>query len=423
MPEVYGTGTGRTRFIPQGQQLTWTISSNDTSLLSYNTLQQRVMPIIPTYECAGADCQLQMVWSRGFATTCECGQHHCTDCRGAIDDGAWRCEDCEENYAPCEWCSEEVNQGRATYTHPLLCPGCTSNDAVECQDCSEIGHLDDRYCCEECDEYFCDSCYDDHYGGHNNGRIPEVHDHSYTPHLVFHGDGPRFLGVEVEVDYGDDADPLINLAGEEFGHIYLKEDGSLGIMGVEIVTHPATLDYHLNEFPWKEVIKAAKAGGYRSHSTTTCGLHVHVSREGMGDTPQKQDLTLSNLIILFYKHWEKMVQFSRRDPSTLYQWAKGNHTYKYSDTPEFTDEELQHCKGRDRYVAINSLPDFTIEFRMFRGTLNYETLMATLEMVDHMVSLAMDYTSKQIYKLTWADIKTAAGKYTYLPEYLEKQCV
>lgn len=51
--------------------------------------------------------------------------------------------------------------------------------------------------------------------------------------------------------------------------IYIKHDGSLND-GMEIVTHPMTLDYHLNEMPWREVMSKAISFGYISHKTRTC---------------------------------------------------------------------------------------------------------------------------------------------------------
>ena len=50
---------------------------------------------------------------------------------------------------------------------------------------------------------------------------------------------------------------------------------------MELVTHPMTLEYHLNEMPWEEVLRKAQSMGYLSHAAGTCGLHVHISRSGV----------------------------------------------------------------------------------------------------------------------------------------------
>lgn len=43
------------------------------------------------------------------------------------------------------------------------------------------------------------------------------------------------------------------------------------------------LDYHLKNIPWEDIMKKAIQLGYRSHQTSTCGLHVHVNRNALGN--------------------------------------------------------------------------------------------------------------------------------------------
>lgn len=45
----------------------------------------------------------------------------------------------------------------------------------------------------------------------------------------------------------------------------------------------------------------------------------------------------------------------------------------------------------------------TIEFRLFRGTLKYNTLIAALELVDAICDMAMNMTEDEIEKLSWSD--------------------
>jgi hypothetical protein len=44
------------------------------------------------------------------------------------------------------------------------------------------------------------------------------------------------------------------------------------------------------------------------------------------------------------------------------------------------DGELTKYQNRDRYAALNWQNDNTVEFRIFRGTLKYETFMASMEL-------------------------------------------
>ena len=45
----------------------------------------------------------------------------------------------------------------------------------------------------------------------------------------------------------------------------------------------------------------------------------------------------------------------------------------------------------------------TIEFRMFRGTLRYETFMATLQLVDEICRLSVRMDDYDLEKLSWCE--------------------
>ena len=59
--------------------------------------------------------------------------------------------------------------------------------------------------------------------------------------------------------------------------------------------------------------------------------------------------------------------------------------------------------GRGRYACINLCNYNTIEFRIFRGTLKYNTLIATLQMVEHICLTAMEMTDEEITALSWPE--------------------
>jgi hypothetical protein len=90
------------------------------------------------------------------------------------------------------------------------------------------------------------------------------------------------MGVELEFDCGgennENAKSLLDIANKNGEHIYCKHDGSLN-EGFEIVSHPMTLDYHLHEMKWCEVMEEALSLDYLSHNTSTCSLHIHVNRD------------------------------------------------------------------------------------------------------------------------------------------------
>ena len=56
-----------------------------------------------------------------------------------------------------------------------------------------------------------------------------------------------------------------------------------------------------------------------------------------------------------------------------------------------------------RYVAVNLENYETIEFRLFRGTLRYETFIATLQLVNEICNTALCLTDRELENLSWSD--------------------
>ena len=233
-------------------------------------------------------------------------------------------------------------------------------------------------------------------------KIHTIRNYSYKPEPIFYGNGKRFLGVELEIDRGgkdpDNAQELLDIVnhGSE-KHIYIKSDSSLD-EGLELVTHPMTLDYHLNEFNWESILKTAVSMGYRSHQTSTCGLHVHVSRDAFGDNEDEQEEVISRILYFVEHHWLELVKFSRRTESSLNRWAA---RFGYEPTPSAIMNKAKSYYGR--YYAVNLCNRNTIEFRLFRGTLKLNTLLATLQLVDKICSTAMNLDDDELQALSWSE--------------------
>ena len=54
------------------------------------------------------------------------------------------------------------------------------------------------------------------------------------------------------------AQKLLDIANKNAENLYIKTDGSLN-EGLELVTHPMTLEYHLNEMPGRKASVRRKA--------------------------------------------------------------------------------------------------------------------------------------------------------------------
>jgi hypothetical protein len=157
----------------------------------------------------------------------------------------------------------------------------------------------------------CPTCWSSSVG---QGTGSYIRAHGGNPLLAFHrmGDGPC-LGVELEVDNGDNAQECAKRVLLHVGsnHVWCKLDGSLN-KGVELVTHPATLEYMLaHKERYGQLLDIPRVMGFTSHDAGTCGLHVHVDRKWFdGDTER------ARLVWLTEHFWPEMFIFARRSAST-----------------------------------------------------------------------------------------------------------
>ncbi len=297
----------------------------------------------------------------------------------------------------CSRCGRRFwNDDNAGDDDTPLCQSCYDRFYTACDRCGRTILEDDAYYeDEDRDEPLCWSCYS------RTQENKQIHDYYYKPEPIFYGEGSRYFGVELEIDgAGEDSQnacQLMRIANRGRELVYCKHDGSLSD-GFEIVTHPMTLDYHQNTMPWEEILQDAVAQGYLSHKASTCGLHVHVNRTAFGMTEAVQDTCIARILYFVEKHWEELLKFSRRTQRQLEQWAA---RYGYKEQPQ---EILEHAKKGGhggRYSCVNLQNYSTIEFRMFRGTLKYNTLIATLQLVDRICDVAITLSDKELKNLSW----------------------
>lgn len=183
-------------------------------------------------------------------------------------------------------------------------------------------------------------------------------------------------------------------------YVYIKTDGSLDD-GLEVVTHPCTLEEHRTRLPWKEGLDAIRSMHYCSHNAGTCGLHVHVNRDGLGHNSAAQDETIGKILYLFERFWQEVLRFSRRTESQMNHWAA---RYGYKNSGKEILEHAKYDSGNGRYACVNLTNCDTIEFRAFRGTLKYNTLIATLQFVAHICKVALSLSEEEIQDLGWPQL-------------------
>ena len=142
----------------------------------------------------------------------------------------------------------------------------------------------------------------------------------------------------------------------------------------------------------------ARQLGYTSHQSGTCGLHVHVNRSSLGDTYWKQDDTIARILFLAETFCHELLRFSRRTQYQLDRWAA---RYGRKEEPQ---DVLRSAKGSyNRYTCVNLTPSQTIEFRIFRGTLKYSTIIATLQLVEAICDVAAALSDDEVKGLTWSE--------------------
>ena len=333
-------------------------------------------------------------------------------------DGQSLCADClDEETVVCQDCGERVwnDDNSGDDDHPL-CERCYERDYARCEICGQLLHNDDVCYANGDDDGetpYCAGCCSRH-------EERRIHEYYYKPEPIFYGDGPRYMGVELEIDEGgedgDNAERILDVANADDERVYCKHDGSLH-NGFEIVTHPCSPEYHMNEFPWAEILREAVRMGYTSHQARTCGLHIHVSRKAFGADGAEQEVRIARVLYFFEKNWEELLKFSRRTQSQLTQWA---NRYGLKEHPMQILDHAKEGTYRNRYTCVNLTNADTIEFRMFRGTLKLNTLLATLQLVNRVCDAAISLSDEEMKNLSWTSFAADCVE-TELIQYLKER--
>jgi len=225
------------------------------------------------------------------------------------------------------------------------------------------------------------------------------------------------MGFELEVDLGevddnddddydaacracdDCTDDLARIAlsttnGDDFLHF--EEDGSLD-NGFEIITQPASVDFHIAQFApdglYTQLCDTCRSYGFKSHDAKTCGFHIHLDKEYFSDC---LDSASAKLLFLFERHWDNLMKFSRRRSD---RWCQ-----RYESHAIARIIKDAKCGDIGRYYAVNLSNDNTIEIRLWRGTLNPATLLATIKLTARLAALAKETSAVKLAAMSWEDV-------------------
>lgn len=336
---------------------------------------------------------------------------------------------------------------------------------TRCEDCGETFRGDDMYYREHVDGYFCESCdpgepdEDDEDDNGHNGYCPShnintggIYNYSRRVEEVIPVNltrGIRYFGIELEQEFPD-ARPSdwVHWASDTIDGLkdvcIWKSDGSL-TSGAELVSIPQTLDQwrDTDSNPIRDLCNNREwRRNARSHKTTTCGLHVHVSRETIPEP------VVSKLVFLLNEPemLELTTLVARRAPNTTYCMAQKkawlsdpNYAWRNNITDPNTGQRsnpvpyvrptrniakkqyVQH----GRYTPVN-LTDNTLEFRIFRGTLKWETVLASIEFCDAVISYCTQHGAGAMNVSdfrAWLRSSITRKTYPTLRDYLETRRV
>jgi hypothetical protein len=338
-----------------------------------------------------------------------------------FDETHFYCEGCDSYYHNDER-SEHV------YASSSYCNDCFYEDHTYCHQCDEPIRTDYSYYSEITNYDYCEYCYSDlhsHCENCGNDYWTEdgcdcevaIHNYSYKPNPnYFHI--PRlkekfYIGVELETESkGNCRQKCAEDITDISDLFYLKNDSSIED-GFEIVSHPFSEGwYKKHREIFNEALTTLRDHGFRSYNTSTCGIHIHISKNYLSG------LDLAKLHLFFCENEEFIKTISQRNPNNLNQWGKVK-----KDKKAIYDQSKKKG-GSERYTAINLQNHNTIEFRIFRGTLNENSYHKNIEFVIAIcnfvkVTSLQQLTTDQFYNYVRID-----KNYKNLTKFMEaKQCV
>jgi hypothetical protein len=176
--------------------------------------------------------------------------------------------------------------------------------------------------------------------------------------------------------------------------IYCTQDSTVQI---ELDTMPCSLAYHKKKMNYKELFKYLDLIGYKGHDCENAGLHIHANRSYLGDTILKQQLVISKILLILEWFNDEICVIARRKND--YSRFVGN-----KDKEDSAINLYGKYKDTGKRAALNLSHKDTIEFRCFKSTLKYETLLLTLEFVKVIIDFAKATNIEQIECIRWDDI-------------------
>lgn len=241
-----------------------------------------------------------------------------------------------------------------------------------------------------------------------------IHQFNYVPKYIKHfmpgesEDTTLLLGAEIEVggnnhvtsdnDKNSTVKKCIQIMNgsdsDEENFIYSTHDSTVQI---EFDTMPCSLEFHKNKMNYREMFEYLDKEGYKGHDCETAGLHIHANRSYLGKSRIVQELVISKILYILEKFNDEICVIARRD----------NDYSEFAGEKQNEDsivELYSKYKDKGKRAALNLQHKDTIEFRMFKSTLKYETFILTLEFVKDIIDYAKSVDIEEIELAKWSDL-------------------
>ena len=283
----------------------------------------------------------------------------------------------------CSDCGKEIKDKnfRVDEYDNIICRDCATSKYHNCRDCSKLIKKTKKY---------CDRCNGEIY---RNG----INSYSTKPDSIFKNyklDNDKdmnrvYYGMELEISY---LNPFMakglfkDLYKNKF--MYNKSDSSL-TEGVEIVTSPCdmrSVKYLLSKMkPGLEWLKL-----FENDYCRNAGIHIHVSKKMISPFDMIKLHKLLNSYTIQSADDKKAILYLsgritnldlRLDEDGVSHYCRIGNCNK-----DITEMYSMKCVDmQDRYQAVNMQNNHTIEFRLFKTTLDADRILSYFEVVNTMI--------------------------------------
>lgn len=313
-----------------------------------------------------------------------------------------------DGYYKCTKCGEYKKINYTNSDGIALCKDCCKKhkEEFELEKCDKCGNyykknfvykVGKKIYCKHCTSYL--NIINDY---HRSNK-------SWSPKKV-HREKPIYFGFENEIENKGETPTNVIVLGMQqlLEELELKDfykyehDGSL-TKGFEAITEPFTLAWLYETEPkLQHVYDYLKACNCSGERTNTTGLHIHVSRDIM-----KKDYTLAKVMFMMHNLQHDFVRFSLRNVAQLgycnFFAPNGDGVY----TLDYFKNKYENTSRSAHYEhteVVNREHAFTIEIRLFKGTIDLKRIIANIELVNALFDYAEKHNDAQVESVTFKDL-------------------